>query len=65
MHKTNGGILTKAGETAALADGLAELLQDPRRRHDLGQKARQVVHEQFTDSHMAEQMLKIFEEVRA
>jgi glycosyltransferase involved in cell wall biosynthesis len=65
MQKTDGGILTKPGDTAALADGLADLLQNPQRRHVLGQKARQVVYEEFTDTRMAEQMLAVFQEMRA
>ena len=65
MRITDGGILTQADDAAALADGLAELLQNQDRRIAHGKAARQVVHQEFTDSRMAEQMLKIFEEVRA
>jgi glycosyltransferase involved in cell wall biosynthesis len=65
LQKTNGGILTKADDAAALADGLAELLQNHDSRLAHGQSARQVVLGQFTDARMAEQMLQVFEEARA
>jgi glycosyltransferase involved in cell wall biosynthesis len=64
MQKTDGGILTTADDAIALADGLAELLQNPQRRHEHGDKAQQIVHQEFTDAKMAEQMLKVFEEAR-
>jgi hypothetical protein len=40
------------------------MLQDPDRRARHGQRGRAVVHEQFTDTRRAENMLKIFQEAR-
>jgi glycosyltransferase involved in cell wall biosynthesis len=65
IAKTQGGTLTPPGDAQALATALAAMLQDPDRRAAHGQRGRQVVHEQFTDTRMAENMLKIFQEARA
>ena len=65
LEKTKGGALTPPGDAGALARGLAEMLHDDGRRAAHGERARKVVHEEFTDTRMAEQMLRIYQEVRA
>ena len=64
LKKTGGGVLTVPGDAAALARALAEMLQDEPRRTACGEGARRIVHEEFTDTRMAEQMLKIYQEAR-
>ena len=50
---TRGGILCEPDDPASLADKLAELLDDPARRQQLGQAGRAAVLERFTSDHMA------------
>jgi glycosyltransferase involved in cell wall biosynthesis len=65
IGRTNGGLLTPPGDARAHAAALAELLSDDALRARYSDQARQIVREQFTDSRMAEQMLKVYEEARA
>jgi glycosyltransferase involved in cell wall biosynthesis len=65
LAKTEGGTLTPPGDAPALANALAEMLQDPDRRTRHGTRGREVVHAEFTDTHMAHDMLRIFQEARA
>jgi glycosyltransferase involved in cell wall biosynthesis len=57
---TRGGITHEPGRPDALADALAELLNDPARRATLGQGGHTAVRERFLDSHMAEGMLTLY-----
>lgn len=50
---TGGGILCEPNDPASLADKIAELLDDPARRQQLGQAGRAAVLERFTSDHMA------------
>jgi glycosyltransferase involved in cell wall biosynthesis len=65
LAKTNGGTLTPPGDAKAHAQALAEMLGDADRRSKIGSDARRIVHRDFTDARMAEQMLRIYQEARA
>ncbi len=60
ITQTNGGILYDPSEKGALAQALAGLMDDPERRHGLGIRGRQVVHERFTDKLMAERTWALY-----
>jgi len=63
IELTGGGILTARGDLPALAGALAELLRDPARRAELGQRGREAVRRGFTDDHMAAKMLDVYRDV--
>ena len=58
---TGGGILYEAGNTAALAEALAALIQDEPRRRALGEQGRAAVLERFTATRMAESVATVLE----
>jgi glycosyltransferase involved in cell wall biosynthesis len=58
-------VLVPPNDPQALADALAALLRDPRRRKQLGETGREAVRASFTDDHMAERMLKVYEAAAA
>ena len=64
VRLTGGGTLTPPGDAAAHARRLADMLRDDAGRATYGAAGRKVVHETFTDTHMAEQMLKIYQEAK-
>jgi glycosyltransferase involved in cell wall biosynthesis len=61
IAKTNGGTLTPPGDAAALANALAAMLNDEALRTAHGDAARRIIHAEFTDTRMAEQMLAVYE----
>jgi len=61
LEATGGGVLVPPGDAGALARALADLLGDPRRRRQLGEKGRSIVESTFTEDHMARNMLGVFE----
>ena len=60
VEATGGGVTHAAGDAAALADALAELLDDPGRRAEMGRTGHAAVRGRFLDTHMAEGMLEIY-----
>lgn len=60
IEATGGGILVEPGNAKALAQGLEEILIDPRKGRVLGQRGREAVFREFSVRHMAEGMLEVF-----
>lgn len=60
VEATGGGVTHEPGDAEALANALAELLDNPQRRAELGQAGHGVVRQRFLDHHMAEGMEQIY-----
>lgn len=58
---TAGGILVEPESAESVAAGLIELLNDTERREYLGETGKINVHQKFSDTTIAEQLLKVFE----
>ena len=61
LKQTGGGLLVPPGDPQALAEGLARLLRDSAERRALGSRGRAAVEANFTEGHMADNMLAVFE----
>jgi glycosyltransferase involved in cell wall biosynthesis len=61
IGRTGGGVLVAAGDAAALAEALAQLLRDAARRRALGAAGRAAVLASFTDEAMARGMMGVYE----
>ena len=53
VEASGGGLLCHPGDAASLAEGLAELLENPARAADLGRAGRMAFERHFTDEAMA------------
>jgi glycosyltransferase involved in cell wall biosynthesis len=60
VRETGGGITTPPGDRQALVEMLAEMLNDPPRRAEMGRRGHAAVRERFLDTHMAEKMLDVY-----
>ena len=60
IDATNGGILVEPESPESVAAGLIELLNDTDRREHLGETGKINVHQKFSDTIIAEQLLKVF-----
>ncbi len=65
IEATGGGLLAQAGDNAALAAALAELLGDGQKRARLGRAGWEAVRARFMDRHMADGMLQVFDRTLA
>lgn len=63
IEATGGGVLVEPGSPEAVAAGLRELLDDPERRRELGERGRRAVHEQRSDRTMAERTEAVYRAV--
>jgi len=61
IDATKGGILVEPESSEAVAAGLIELLNDTDRRAHLGETGKINVHQKFSDTIVAEQLLRVFE----
>jgi len=64
LEATGAGLLHEPGNAEDLALKLAELLRDPVRRVELGQRGRASVEARFTSRRMAEDVLAIYRKLR-
>ncbi len=63
IARSGAGVLVPPGDAGALAGALASLLNDQCERERLGRRGREAVAVHFTDDHMADNMLNVFERV--
>jgi glycosyltransferase involved in cell wall biosynthesis len=63
VYTTGAGLLVPPNDPQKLAEALAELLRDPQRRRQLGEQGQRAVRREFTDDHMADKMLRLYEEL--
>ena len=61
IEATEGGILVAPESSESVAAGIVELLNDTERREYLGETGKINVHQKFSDTIIAEQLLKVFE----
>ena len=61
IEATEGGILVAPESPESVAAGIVELLNDTERREYLGETGKINVHQKFSDTIIAEQLLKVFE----
>ena len=61
IDATDGGILVEPESPESVAAGLIELLNDTDRREYHGETGKLNVHQKFSDTIVAEQLLKVFE----
>lgn len=64
IEATQGGKLVPPGDAVALAAQLEELMLNPADRLALGQRGRQVVHDQYHPQALATQTLQLFQAAR-
>lgn len=60
IERTGGGLLVQPDDPADLAQGLAQLLQDPARRQELGRRGYEGLAPEFTDDHMARRTAEVY-----
>lgn len=60
IEATGGGLLVEPDNPRALAQGIEELLINPRKGRVMGQRGREVVLREFSSRRMAEQMIEVF-----
>ncbi len=63
VSRTGGGLLFEPGSARELAEALAGLLRDVPRRRGLGEAGRKAVEQEFTEDHMARNMVNVYERV--
>jgi glycosyltransferase involved in cell wall biosynthesis len=63
IEATGGGLLVDPDSSADLARGIAELLDDPARRAELGRRGREAVHARFSAAAEANNALDVYHRV--
>jgi glycosyltransferase involved in cell wall biosynthesis len=59
----DNGVLVPPGDPERLADGMIDLLRDPVRRNELGQRGRASLFPKFSPEHRAAQIRSVYDEV--
>lgn len=60
IKQTGGGILVEPDSSEALASGLLRMMNDIEGREELGKKGKEAVHQNFSDTKMAEATLDVY-----
>jgi glycosyltransferase involved in cell wall biosynthesis len=63
IEQTGGGVLVPPGDAQALADALAQLLNDEPRRQQLGSAGRMFVESNLTETQMAQRMFDVYQKL--
>jgi glycosyltransferase involved in cell wall biosynthesis len=63
IGRTGGGVLAKSETGADIAEALEELWKNPARLAELGRRGAEGVRRNYTVTHMAEQVVRIYQEV--
>jgi glycosyltransferase involved in cell wall biosynthesis len=63
IARTGGGLLARSESGADVADALSDLWKDPARASELGRRGAEGVRRHYTVTHMAENVLRIYQEV--
>lgn len=61
LKATEGGLLVEPNSPEALAEGLAQLVESPQLRRDMGEKGKIAVHRDWHSGKMAEETLAVYE----
>ena len=65
IERTGGGVLARSDGGADVADALYDLWKDPARAAELGRRGAEGVRRHYTVTHMAEHVLRIYQETVA
>jgi glycosyltransferase involved in cell wall biosynthesis len=65
IEKTGGGLLAKSDAGADVAGALFEIWKDPVRAKELGRRGAEGVRAHYTATHMAENVLRVYEDARS
>lgn len=63
IERTGGGLLARSASGADVADALYDLWKDPARAAEMGRRGAEGVRRHYTVTHMAENVLRIYQEV--
>lgn len=63
IESTGGGVLCAPDDPKALADAIEGLIEHPNRAAELGRNGRQAVQERYSIEWMAQEILKVYQEV--
>lgn len=63
IEATGGGLLCEPGNTSALAEGIASLLQNPTQAREMGARGQQAVREHFSADRMARNFAQVLSNV--
>ncbi len=63
IESTGGGLLVEPGSPQAVADGIEALIDDSEMRRQLGARGQSVVRKEYSDAAMAENTLRIYDQV--
>jgi glycosyltransferase involved in cell wall biosynthesis len=62
IEATGGGILVEPESSAALAEGLEQLMNDHTRREQMGRRGKEAVRRHFSDQVMADAMVEVYKQ---